>query len=142
MTRLKERPPGARPQHASQEGYGRAIAWALGPMGVFQELHANRGICQRGRENKVTHSWKEKRKKEQGARKKSRGAHHQGEKRAHKDARRVQHMLLHACGKMSHVGVGLWMDHKEPSKRLLMQREKQGSRGCSRTDSGSHACAV
>ena len=104
MTRLKERPPEARPQHANQEGYGRASAWTMGTMGVFQELHANRGICPRGRESKVTHSWKEKREKEQGTRRKTRGAHHQAEKRAHKDAHRVQHMLLHACGKMSRRG--------------------------------------
>ena len=61
--------------------------------------------------------------KEQGTRRKTRGAHHQAEKRAHKDAHRVQHMLLHACGKMSHEGGGLWIDPREPSKRLLMQRK-------------------
>ena len=118
MTRLKERPPGARPQHASQEGYGRAIAWALGPMGVFQELHANRGICQRGRENKVTHSWKEKRKEEQGTRRKTRGRTTKGRKgltKMHAGFSTCCCMHVERC----HEGVGLRVDHREPSKRLL-----------------------
>ena len=46
------------------------------------------------------------------------GAPPRGEKGS-QDTRRVQHMLLHACGKMSHEGGGLWIDPREPSKRLL-----------------------